>query len=233
MQEQTPSQPVSDQQIPTSPVPVKQNNKPSIKVAVLVFLLMAGGLVYLGYQNSQLQQKVNQLSKQQTDQGQPTLSPTTSPTSSTPDQTANWETYTNQEKGYSIKYAKEGFLRLICPGEELTVTNDGVGGRTEPVQMATCARGGRYTLETKTYDTLQVEPQETQYYTIEKKNVILGGLQAKQYIYTFTNIEEGPFPQWYTMARVNRNGKTYEIYFDEKDSLGTFDKILSTFKFLN
>lgn len=233
MEEQAQTQPTPTQPALNPAVPVKQNNKTLIIAALFVFLLMASGLVYLGYQNYQLQQKVVQLSGQQTDQGKSTLNPTASPTLPTLDQTANWETYTNQEKGYSIKYPKEGFLRLICPGEELTVTNDGVGGKTEPVQMDTCARGGRYTLETKTYDTVQAEPEETQYYIIDKKNVILGGLQAKQYIYTFTNIEEGPFPQWNTMARVNRNGKTYEIYFDEKDSLSTFDQILSTFKFLN
>jgi len=177
-------------------------------------------------------------------QPQSRLSPTPIPTitltpslSVTPakeaDPTVNWEIYTNIENGYSLKYPKQGFLRLICPREELIVTNDGVGNKVGPIEMSTCARGFNYTLETKTYNSIQPEPGKTRYYTVEEKSINLGGTQAKQYIFTFTNIERGPFSLWYTLARVSKNGKTYEIYFDEKESLHIFDQILSTFQFTN
>ncbi|MBI4028878.1 MAG: hypothetical protein HY376_00755 [Candidatus Blackburnbacteria bacterium] len=68
MEEQGQPQPVSAQSASTCPVPIKQNNKLLITIAGLVFLLMAGGLIYLGYQNYQLQQRLDQLSKQQNNQ---------------------------------------------------------------------------------------------------------------------------------------------------------------------
>jgi len=164
-----------------------------------------------------------------------TLTPTPSvlPSPATiPDPIANWEVYINTQNNYSIKYPKS-FLSLICPNEELTLTNRSVDEvRPGPIEMSTCARGGRYTLETKTYPSPQPAPQETKYYKIEERTITLGGVPAKQYTYTFTNVEVGPFPVWYTIARVNKNNKTYEVYFDDNDSLILFDQILSTFGFL-
>ncbi|MBI4065139.1 hypothetical protein HY409_02120 [Candidatus Gottesmanbacteria bacterium] len=203
-------------------------------VGIALFLTAIG---YLGYQNWQLKQQVNRLDEIIKVDNAPMPSPTSfsdlyrEPNGSAA--TADWEIYTNIENGYSLKYPNQGLLRLICPGEELTVTNDGVGNQVGPVEMSTCARGGRYTLETKTYNSIQPEPEKTKYYTVEGKSINLSGIQAKQYIFTFTNVETGPFPFWYTLARVNKNGKTYEIYFDEKESLYIFDQILSTFRFLD
>lgn len=78
MEEQTQSQSVSAQPSSTSPIPVKQNNKPLTIATILIFLFMAGGLVYLGYQNYQLQQKLSQLLEQKANQNQPLPSPTAS-----------------------------------------------------------------------------------------------------------------------------------------------------------
>ena len=75
MEEQSQRQPVSTQPVSTPQIPVKRDNISLIIVFVLVFLLMAGGLVYLGYQNYQLQQKLNQLLGQQANQTQPSPSP--------------------------------------------------------------------------------------------------------------------------------------------------------------
>ncbi len=164
----------------------------------------------------------------------PAVSATPSPTPiATVDPTANWQTYINQEKGYSIKYPSN-FLQLICPTEELILTNKEAGEtRKGPVEMPSCERDGRYTLETKTYPDLQALQAESKYYTVVEKSITLGGLPAKQRTYTFTNIENGPFPTWYTIAQVEKDKKTYEIYFSNKDSIAIFDQILSTFEFQN
>ena len=90
MEEQTQTQPAPVQPTPTLPVPTKANIKPLTIIDVLVFLLMAGGLVYLGYQNYQLQQKLNQLSEQKTDQIQP------SPPSAIISDDTQKNTFTNQ-----------------------------------------------------------------------------------------------------------------------------------------
>lgn len=120
MEVQSPTQPETIQQPSTPPVPVIQNSKPLIIAATLVFLLMAGGLVYLGYQNYQLQQRLNQLLEQQTNQIQPTPTPTStqpSPTTSTVSSStpkpakkltyslpANWKTLTDTNGRLEVGY---------------------------------------------------------------------------------------------------------------------------------
>ena len=218
-----------DQVAPNTPPAIPPTPKPSILPVVLSFFLCISlaGVGLLAYQNMVLQRQIASLQTQPSTTASPT--PQAKPDPALRD-TANWKTYINTNNGYSIKYPQI-FLRLICPDEELTLTNKGVDNRIGPIEMSTCARGGRYTLETKTHESIQPEPQETKYYTIEKKNILLGSLQAKQYTYTFTNIEVGPFPIWYTIAKVDKNGRTFEIYFDDKNSSQLFDQILSTFKF--
>ncbi len=76
MEEKPQTQPASNQPISSPQVPAQQNNKPLMIISILVFLLMAGGLVYLGYQNYQLQQRLDQLSKQQDNQIMTSPTPT-------------------------------------------------------------------------------------------------------------------------------------------------------------
>lgn len=61
MEEQTQSQSAPVQPAPTPQISEKRNIKPLIIVATFVFLVMTGALVYLGYQNYQLQQQIKQL----------------------------------------------------------------------------------------------------------------------------------------------------------------------------
>ena|SRR3990172_2996912 len=56
-------------------VPLKQSNKSLVVVVALFFVLMAGGLVYLGYQNYRLQQRLSSLLEQQQSQIQQAPSP--------------------------------------------------------------------------------------------------------------------------------------------------------------
>ncbi len=148
------------------------------------------------------------------------------------DPTADWETYTNEENGYSIKFPKNIYIRLGCLGEELLLQRyDGVN--RPPLAMVDCPRDSRYSLESKTFTSIQNEPEETNYYNIVKKDIEIGGILGKLYTFTFTEIEDGPYPKWYVKALVNKNNKTYEIYFDDKEYLNVFDQILSTFRFTN
>lgn len=185
-------------------------------------LLSLGAVAFLYYQNQQLK---SMLASYQTPVSYPTPTATTDPT-------ADWETYVNSENGYSIKFPKSDFTRLGCIGEELTAVKYGTDNRPSPMTMIACERDSRYDLETKTYTTIQKEPEETKYYNIVKKDVQLGGVLGKLYVYTFTNIEDGPYPEWYAIAKVNKNNKTYEIYFSDKSKLDLFNQILTTFKFI-
>lgn len=78
MEEQAQTQPAPSPAPSTSPISVRQTSKPLIIIITLIFLLMAGGLVYLAYQNYQLQRKLNQLLEQQTNLPQGNSTPATS-----------------------------------------------------------------------------------------------------------------------------------------------------------
>lgn len=149
------------------------------------------------------------------------------------DETAGWEMYTSPN-GYQIKYPKS-YLRLICPDEDLSLVKRRSGDdRPGPIEMSGCGRDARYPLEIITYDSILNEPQEgkteyyIEYYLIEKAHITLDGLQATQYIFTNRN---SVLLQSYILVYLNKNGRTIEFYFDDKDSIGTFNQILSTFKF--
>ncbi|KKU88263.1 MAG: hypothetical protein UY16_C0010G0019 [Candidatus Gottesmanbacteria bacterium GW2011_GWA2_47_9] len=111
MEEQPTPQPVATQPSPSSPVPIKQNSKPLTKAAVPVFLFMAGGLAYLGYQNYQLQQQLNSLLEQKTNQTISFSTPASSSgLTSSPDPSISWTkitansstTYTNELYRFSF-----------------------------------------------------------------------------------------------------------------------------------
>jgi hypothetical protein len=61
MEEQIQPQSTAAPLSPTPTVPLKQSNKPLIVAVIFVFLLMAGGLVFFGYQNYQLRKQISQV----------------------------------------------------------------------------------------------------------------------------------------------------------------------------
>ena len=142
-------------------------------------------------------------------------------------------TYLNNENGYSIKFPKTDYTRLDCIGEELTVEKYSSGNRASPMTITACERDSRYDLESKTYTSIQNEPKESKYYNIIKEDIQIGEVLGKLYIHTFTEIEDGPYPKWFVIARVNKNNKTYEIYFSDKSKIDLFYQILATFQFTN
>jgi hypothetical protein len=218
--------------VPTNDQQPKQSN---FLVILLSFLLITS-LAIAGFFAFQTQKLVKELTLLRTEPtpmatAEPSTEPVATSSSMTVDPTANWEIYSNGE--YSIKFPKSDFIRLICPNEELTATNRGTDKRISPIDATSCERGGRYELETKTDTLIQTEPEETKYYNIVKKDIRIDGILGKLYVYTFTEIEEGPYPKWFAIARVNRNNKTYEVYFANKNKSDLFDQILSTFKFTN
>lgn len=195
---------------------------------LVIAIVLTSAVAYFINQNAKLSQDLLSL-KLMVD----TSSGPTANTNTNTDTTTNWETYTNNEKGYSIKFPKENYTQISCTGEEFTATKSTTSANISPATMTSCERDGRYDIESKTYASVQDEPIETKYYTIVKKDVQMGGISGKLYIHTFTGIEDGPYPAWYALARVNKNNKTYEIYFGDKDKLDLFNQILSTFTFIN
>lgn len=202
-----------------------KNSKGFIQIilVLVVIALVGGGMYYFGT----LKNKSNIVIETPTEE--PVAQETQKPSA---DPTAGWEVYVNKEYGYSLRYPGEMYIRLICTGEELTVTTrTEKNKRSSPVVVGECNRGGKYELETVTHPTIQPDLEETKYYNIIKKDIKIDDISGKIYLYTFTNIEEGPFPKSFAIARVNKNNKTYEIYFGDINKLDLFYQILSTFKF--
>jgi len=108
---------------------------------VLICFFMLGGLTYLGYENHQLKQKIDELSQQQKgDQGSATTSVTSSklspisnpnhnpsPSASTmTNRFENWKTYTNLKYYYTFKYSDRDMS--LGGSEEFTDDNVEING---------------------------------------------------------------------------------------------------------
>jgi len=193
--------------------------KPRLKTVLfsLLGLALAGGLVFAGTQiskSSRLPLKSQNLT--------PTPILIASPT---PDPTADWKTYTNEEYGYSVKYPTDNYVRQICPGGELILSlrQADVG---DSIQSDTCDVGEDMVFAINTQKEIVEPPQSSQSRTVDSKEILVGGIKVRQYKivdkmppYTFTNF-------WAVLSNKGRNYK----FTSPDESL--FDQILSTFKFL-
>src|SRR3989339_481224 len=122
-----PTQPPTQQPPQTPQEIVVPQPKPNYLKAILflILLIVTVGLIsYLIFQNQQLKKQFVNSQVSPTVQVPSPVSQSVSPTSKTissisipPDETVNWEIYVNNMNGYSIKYPKNGYLRLICPDE--------------------------------------------------------------------------------------------------------------------
>lgn len=131
MDTQEPNNEIESKEMPAE-TPVSKpevKNKPNqlmpvISVAAFVILAL-GAIGFLYYQNQQLK---TMLAKYQTPAPQATASPI-----STPNPTANWKTYTNTVRGYSIQYPGDWTINTSkaetkpdnVNGAELDFTKDG------------------------------------------------------------------------------------------------------------
>lgn len=120
--------------VETSPVSISSESNKWLKIVLLgvVGLALVGGLVYAGFKVGQREAeiKVSQPTSTSTFSVTltpiPKISPTLVATSSpeltlTPDQTADWKTYTNTIYGYEIKYPSEFSYKISEKGEAMVV----------------------------------------------------------------------------------------------------------------
>lgn len=155
--------------------------------------------------------------------------PVSSPTP-TPGSTANWKTYTNNYENYEIKYPSN-FSRMVCPNEETQLYLVQDGGGEDPIVSPTCGRDSRYQIEVIS-STKPITINDNRY-NISTETTSIDGIQAKKYTSTQKPSFEGPGESWYVDVIITKDGKYYDIYTRNKDSLTTFDQILFTFKFLD
>lgn len=203
-----------------------------IGILVLVFVLViaiAGGAYYLGRVSTKLQ---------------PTKTQQPSQIISSPDPTTNWKTYINKEKNYSLRYLSEIFVQLICQDEEKTnfyLSERGDWHSDEfkiqdSVNMSTCARDDNYDIEITTPSFL-LDPTEYDYYpyySVESKDISVGGVPAKMYVYNpIKEIPgaEGLRPPWGIEVRLAHDGVNYLFSLSDEKWTNIFGMILATVKF--
>src|SRR3989344_6103492 len=85
-------------------------------------------------------------------------------------ETADWKTYTNSASKYSVKYPAEGFVRLLCPGEELVLRTKTASDTKDDEAFETCGRGGRFTIEVVTASSF-TEPETDDYVEVTKEEI--------------------------------------------------------------
>lgn len=210
---------------------MKQKGFSSVQILIAIVILAVAGLAYSGKLPIPSQT------------GSPTPTPT--PEVAQIKETENWKTYTNSKDGFSIRYPKEGFVRLICPDEEL-VLDDDKQYTPEVVQKGelsreVCGRGGRFDIEVQTYnhsDDLKETgetgiPQASKDYMVEEEIVIVGDIQGKRYTVTPTESCEGICaPESRMEVYLTKGDTSYTFYLWNKEYLEIFNKMLTTFKFI-
>jgi len=246
MDERTQAELTLNQPLSAPKASAKQNYKLLIVIACLFYLLMAGGLSYLGYQNFQLQQKLNQFLLQE-DVNQASLTPSPLPNSnpSMSDATADWETYTSPD--YSFKHpsylksdtgaAGTGFesIRFQYMGPKQIAS-----GRTQ-----TSLFDGYSFVVTKISSTTQKTPEQwaterrnnskdncgTEVVLSEIKQITVGKASGVQY-----SVENCMGD--YTSSYLSYRGNIYEVtqlYVGEEADQGKYEEItkqiFSTLKF--
>ncbi len=194
----------------------------SIVVLIILVVLIGGGLFYAGRLTAP------KSLTPEPDNLQPSFSPS-QPAQN--DETASWKLYSNIEKGYSIKYPSDQFVRLVCPKEELvlqkrTASNENVDEKP----LETCARDGRYAIEVQTYATPPAEHISSRDFTTTKDTITVAGQEASRYISTLAATCVGICsPEWSEEVRLMTNDKTYTFHLGAKDLSPLFEKMLSTF----
>lgn len=113
-------QPVQPPIAPTPPQPPilpytpKSQNTSLFLIGIILLLASLGSFGIFAYQNYFTQKPL------------PTVSPT--PPTSTPDETANWKTYTNSQAGFSIKYPADVFVYQGNPQQESQFWSNKING---------------------------------------------------------------------------------------------------------
>lgn len=223
-----PQEPIVSTPQSETPVPSNQvSNSPIHQLTILsmaIFVLLSlGAVVFLYYQNQQLK---SMLVSYQT--------PTVSPTSiATPDLTADWKTYTDPKKIFSVKYPDSDFKFNLDKNSELYVstTQSTNQTNTNAVWLDISNVLGMKGTSLKEY------LKSPQYLNAQQTPTKIAGMDGYKVLYA-TSIGADPSIAYKYEGVILKNDTIYLISLTSwnKNSLDsyskTFDQILSTFKFL-
>lgn len=187
-----------DPQSPQSASPVDRRQKypsPSLFLALLAFLLLLS-TGFLAYQNVHLQKQITSI------QTQLQSSPTPSPI---PDETKNWQTYTNTAHGFSFRYPTNWVLRSFAGSQQTPEESDSFTLEGPYENIDTMENGNDFIIAVNVSNKL---PNE-----VNNEEKIIAAKEANGQFIVFT----------ITSARIPPIALNTEL----------FDRILATFNFTN
>lgn len=187
-----------------------------ILAGIIILLAITGGIFYLGRITTPKPQPQNMVISS------PQLSPT-------PDETANWKTYTNSTYGYSFKYPQNFLsseLKDVLPVIHNTYFNDNKNVEDGVYKIRTILVND--TLKNTLANLNDYREAKSRFDEIETLTV--DGKQATSGIVTdYFHTEQG-WKEYVALVPLSSN-YTLEITGDPQYK-NLIDKILSTFKFL-
>ncbi len=161
--------------------------------------------------------------------------PSPLPSASVFDETNNWKVYRNEIMGFEIKYPTDRFVRWACPGEGLTLLEKtSENADQEGYRPETCGRGGHFPIEASVPNYPLNELRSDQYTDVKEEDVIVAGNTIKKYTLTPASTCVG-ICDWTKISyiRIPYKGKTIQLVLAKEELSSIFEKMLTTFKFIN
>ena len=229
-------EPTPAQAPPSEPKPKFSFRKWPILIITVLFLIILAMGAYIALGNKQTKVAQN-----------PNIPTAVSPTvekkivaSPTPDTTASWKEYDNNQYDYSLKYPGDQFVRMNCPNEGLDlVTKTTSNANTDESKvLETCGRDGRFDIEFQTYSTAPTLLTAGDGYDITHTQITVDGVIADDYIFNPTDKCQGQCHPWteevhatQTVNSLTGEVRYYVFYLTKQNDQEIFNKILSTFRF--
>lgn len=237
-----------------SPTPTPLNKLKSLQnllalSAVTLIITVWATVSFLAYQNSQFKNNSeknrpimadNKLLPTPTDYKQTDKPVSGYESKNTVENTINsgsyrgWVEFTDYDNGYSIKFPPNVYTRQNCIGEGFLLQENKSSPPLSESRM--CDRDHPYHLEISINNKPATVPITDKYYKVTVKKITIDGIPTNIYVSDLTyepGANEMQWREWFKEVFVEKNGKYYNIYFQDKENEKLFDQILSTFKFLD
>jgi len=217
--------------------PLPNPSNPS-KIFILIFIAVLTVIGIVGYV---LGSRKNQTVNQQTITISPTVSQP-SPTA-TPDETANWKTYTNKKYNYSVAYPSTWILReepnvsFSSPINESTANGTLINGGTIVIFVDNNRAFTNKSLTTidalyDFYKNVYSNKSQTDFIVTDRKYITVSGEPALRYIAEAPGLADGTMVG--TMVVYKNDIYRIDVNYgknNKQEVIELFDQILSTFKF--